>query len=134
MQEEVQMKDVSMTRMRLRALKLRLRFFGKDATDKQRLDQLQQCRKLHSPRHLPAPFQPTQQPSSPYPSKLTFPALSNPTINIRTSLSLPQNDKELKLEYTRDSESPMMAEESRDLRRARSMRSAGIGSQVDLIL
>lgn len=40
--------------------------------------------------------------------KLTFPALSNPTIKIRTSFSFPHDASELNDEYRRDRERPMV--------------------------
>lgn len=41
--------------------------------------------------------------------ELTFPALSNPTIRIRTSFSFPHDASELNDEYRRDRERPMVA-------------------------
>lgn len=41
-------------------------------------------------------------------SIVVFPAESSPTINIRTSLSLPQNDNEDNEEYIRDKDRPML--------------------------
>lgn len=59
--------------------------------------------------------------------QLTFPALSNPTINILTSLSLPQNANEAIEPYIRESEIPMV-----DVKRYICL--ADVGDQVDVLL
>lgn len=47
-------------------------------------------------------------------SMVVFPAESNPTINIRTSLSFPQKDNEDKDVYIRESDRPMFGQDDWD--------------------
>jgi hypothetical protein len=62
---------------------------------------------LHLSSYVSHPASRNPRLTSP-PIELTFPALSNPTIKIRTSFSFPHDASELNDEYRRDRERPMV--------------------------